>query len=200
MQTDGSRAPLMRAPDRDSAIAASYRQAGMVLLGKTSSPEFGEPLDDGAGRTWPLSQSLGHHADNRWIKRGFWRGGRGPDGRHRGRQRRRRLDPDPGILLRCLFGLKPSRGRICSSPYPGDSLFGLATGHALTRSVRDSAALLDVSSGSKPGDPTGRRRPGPSLRRGGGRRPRAPPDRRIDHAPDGRCCPPRLRHRRRARR
>jgi Asp-tRNA(Asn)/Glu-tRNA(Gln) amidotransferase A subunit family amidase len=51
-----------------------------------------------------------------------------------------------------VFGLKPSRGRITSSPYPGDSLFGLATGHALTRSVRDSAALLDISSGSTPGD------------------------------------------------
>jgi Asp-tRNA(Asn)/Glu-tRNA(Gln) amidotransferase A subunit family amidase len=51
-----------------------------------------------------------------------------------------------------VFGLKPSRGRITSSPHPGDALFGLATGHALTRSVRDSAALLDISSGSMPGD------------------------------------------------
>jgi Asp-tRNA(Asn)/Glu-tRNA(Gln) amidotransferase A subunit family amidase len=51
-----------------------------------------------------------------------------------------------------VFGLKPSRGRITSSPYPEDSLFGLAAGHALTRSVRDSAARLDISSGSAPGD------------------------------------------------
>jgi amidase len=51
-----------------------------------------------------------------------------------------------------VYGLKPTRGRISPAPQAGDTLFGLATNHAITRSVRDSAALLDVSSGPVPGD------------------------------------------------
>jgi amidase len=150
-QTDGSRAPPMPAPDRDSAIAASYRQAGMVLLGKTSSPEFGnhsttEPAAHGACRNpWDTTRTTGGSSGGsaaavaaRMVAIAGASDGAG----------------SIRIPASCcgVFGLKPSRGRITSSPYPGDSLFGLATGHALTRSVRDSAALLDISSGSTPGD------------------------------------------------
>ncbi|MGH6959589.1 MAG: amidase, partial [Dongiaceae bacterium] len=52
-----------------------------------------------------------------------------------------------------LFGLKPNRGRNPAGPDVGEGWSGLACGHALTRSVRDSAALLDASSGPAPGDP-----------------------------------------------
>jgi amidase len=51
-----------------------------------------------------------------------------------------------------LVGLKPARGRISGAPY-GDGLAGLGTNGALTVSVRDTAALLDVLSGYEPGDP-----------------------------------------------
>lgn len=45
-----------------------------------------------------------------------------------------------------VFGLKPSRGRIISAMTSGDALSELATAHAITRSVRDCGALLDISS------------------------------------------------------
>jgi amidase len=52
-----------------------------------------------------------------------------------------------------LVGLKPRRGRSSFAPDSGHSLEGLVNAHALTRTVRDSAALLDVIAGSAPGDP-----------------------------------------------
>jgi amidase len=51
-----------------------------------------------------------------------------------------------------VVGLKPTRGRNSWAP-AGDAMGGLAVEHALTRSVRDSAAILDATSGRVPGDP-----------------------------------------------
>jgi len=52
-----------------------------------------------------------------------------------------------------LFGLKPSRGRVSFAPHLGDVNGGLVNEHVVTRSVRDSAAVLDVLAGVQPGDP-----------------------------------------------
>ena len=52
-----------------------------------------------------------------------------------------------------LFGLKPSRGRISFAPYLGDVNGGLVNEHVVTRSVRDSAAVLDLLAGVVGGDP-----------------------------------------------
>ena len=52
-----------------------------------------------------------------------------------------------------LFGLKPSRGRNPMGPFIGEAWNGLAGPHCLSRSVRDSAALLDATAGPEPGDP-----------------------------------------------
>jgi amidase len=52
-----------------------------------------------------------------------------------------------------LFGLKPTRGRISFAPDAGEVLSGLAVEHAVTRTVRDSAAILDATAGTVPGDP-----------------------------------------------
>jgi amidase len=52
-----------------------------------------------------------------------------------------------------VFGLKPTRARSPAGPDYGDVLGGLAIDHAITRSVRDSAALLDATSGPDVGDP-----------------------------------------------
>ena len=52
-----------------------------------------------------------------------------------------------------LFGLKPTRGRVSLGPDEGESWSGLVVRHVLTRSVRDSAAVLDVIAGAMPGDP-----------------------------------------------
>jgi amidase len=53
-----------------------------------------------------------------------------------------------------LFGLKPSRARITMAPLYGDAFLGWGAEHAVTRSVRDSAALLDATCGPAPGDPS----------------------------------------------
>jgi amidase len=52
-----------------------------------------------------------------------------------------------------LFGLKPTRARLPFGPEYGDVFSGLAVEHALTRSVRDSAVLLDATAGPDLGDP-----------------------------------------------
>lgn len=52
-----------------------------------------------------------------------------------------------------LVGLKPSRGRVSWAPDLDEALFGMASEHVLTRSVRDSAAMLDLLAGAEPGDP-----------------------------------------------
>src|SRR5436190_21118128 len=52
-----------------------------------------------------------------------------------------------------LVGLKPTRSRNTFAPFAGEGLGGLSTEHAVTLSVRDTAALLDASRGAGPGDP-----------------------------------------------
>jgi hypothetical protein len=52
-----------------------------------------------------------------------------------------------------VFGLKPSRGRNPIGPDVGEGWNGLSVQHVITRSVRDSAAFLDVTHGPEPGDP-----------------------------------------------
>jgi len=54
-----------------------------------------------------------------------------------------------------LFGLKPTRARNPLGPEYGDAINGWACEHALTRTVRDSAALLDATAGPAAGDPYG---------------------------------------------
>jgi amidase len=150
-QTDGSRAVAPHPPERDSNLAARYRGAGMILLGKTSSPEFGnhsttEPVAHGPCRNpWDTRRSVGGSS-----------GGSAAAVAARAVALAGASDGAGSIRIPAsccgVFGLKPSRGRISSAPYGGESMFGLATGHAITRTVRDSAALLDISSGAEPGD------------------------------------------------
>jgi amidase len=52
-----------------------------------------------------------------------------------------------------LFGLKPSRGRVSMAPDAGEGWDGISTGHVVSRSVRDSALMLDCTVGPEPGDP-----------------------------------------------
>lgn len=54
-----------------------------------------------------------------------------------------------------LFGLKPSRGRVSQGPHLAETWNGLSADHVLTRTVRDSAAILDLLAGARPGDPYG---------------------------------------------
>lgn len=137
--------------ENDSAIVAAYRRAGLVLFGKTNTPEFGiatvtEPVANGATlNPWneavtPGGSSGGASAA---VAAGIVPAAHGSDG---------------GGSIRTpasccgLFGLKPSRGRVSLSP-AGEGWGGLSVQHALTRSVRDSATLLDIACQPQPGDP-----------------------------------------------
>lgn len=127
----------------DSALVAAYRKAGLNLFGKTNTPEFGmaavtEPVAFGPTRNpWNLSRTPGGSSGGTAaaIASGVVPASHGNDGGGSIR-----------IPAACcgLFGFKPSRGRVSPSPL-GDVWGGFAVNHALTRSVRDSALLLDLS-------------------------------------------------------
>jgi amidase len=136
----------------DSHLAARYRRAGLVVLGRTNTPEFGtvcttEPLAYGPTRNpWSLNHSPGGSSGGAAaaVASGMVAVAHGNDG---------------GGSIRVpashcgLYGLKPSRGLISHGPARGDVWMGAAHEHVLTRSVRDSAALLDACAGHHAGDP-----------------------------------------------
>jgi amidase/6-aminohexanoate-cyclic-dimer hydrolase len=138
--------------DHDFTLVERYKAAGLVILGRTNTPEFGlnaatEPVVNGPTRNpWNLERSSGGSSGGAAaaVAAGMVPAAHGTDG---------------GGSIRIpaancgLFGLKPNRGRNPAGPDVGEGWSGLACGHALTRSVRDSAALLDATSGPAPGDP-----------------------------------------------
>jgi amidase len=138
--------------DHDSVLVSRLRAAGFVLLGRTSCCELGllpttEPKIYGPTRNpWDLSRTTG-----------------GSSGGSAAAVASRMLPAahanDGGGSIRIpasccgVFGLKPTRGRISLGPDYGDIMNGLVVEHAITRSVRDSAAILDATAGAAPGDP-----------------------------------------------
>ena len=138
--------------DHDQELVARYRRAGLVVIGKTNAPEFGilpttEPTRFGPTRNpWSTERSAGGSSGGTAaaVASGIVPLGHGNDGGGSIR-----------IPASCcgLFGLKPTRARTPLGPALGDALGGLVCEHALTRSVRDSAALLDASAGPDLGDP-----------------------------------------------
>jgi amidase len=149
-QTSGSRAFTTRVSAADSVLTSRLRGAGAVIVGKTNTPEFGnhsttEPDLFGATHNpWDPTRTAGGSSGGSAaaVASLMVPAAHGNDGAGSIR-----------IPASCcgLVGLKPSRGR--NSWAPGaDALAGLAVEHALTRSVRDSALLLDVTSGFVPGD------------------------------------------------
>lgn len=139
-------------PDHDSELVARYKRAGLVILGKTNLSEFGilptsEPKLFGATRNpWKLEASTGGSSGGAAaaVASGMVPFAHAADGGGSIR-----------IPASCcgLFGLKPTRGRMPLGPDIGDIMHGLVVEHALTRSVRDSAALLDATEGPDLGAP-----------------------------------------------
>jgi amidase len=135
----------------DSAAVARMRRAGLVIVGRTNTSEFGlAPTAEPA---------FGGPTINPW------RSDLSPGGSSGGSAAvvAARLLPmahatDGGGSIRIpaslcgLFGLKPSRGRISLAPI-GETLAGAGVQHCVSISVRDSAALLDAVAGGEPGDP-----------------------------------------------
>jgi amidase len=135
---------------QDSEMVRRYKAAGLVILGKTNTPEFGlVPYTE--SETWGP-------AHNPWDTT------RTPGGSSGGSAAAvaARMVPMAGggdgggsirIPASCcgLFGLKPSRGSTPTGPEIGEIWRGFAAEHVLTRSVRDSAAMLDAVGGPDPG-------------------------------------------------
>ncbi|MGI8480139.1 MAG: amidase [Gaiellaceae bacterium] len=148
--TYSSRAFADNVPDFDTAVVRRLREAGFVLLGKTNTPEFGtvaftESELNGATRNpWNPERTPGGSSGGAAaaLAAGLVPLAHGTDGGGSIR-----------IPASCcgVFGLKPSRGRVSTAPFP--SLEGLSTSGPITRSVADAAAFLDVLTGYEPGDP-----------------------------------------------
>jgi amidase len=136
----------------DSYLIRKYREAGFVLLGKTNTPELGlvpttEPEAYGRTRNpWNPEHSSGGSSGGSAaaVASGMVPVGHGGDG---------------GGSIRIpasacgLVGLKGTRGRFSMGPHIGDTLGGISIEGVITRTVRDTAAILDVSHGYMPGDP-----------------------------------------------
>lgn len=137
---------------RDSEFIRRLRAAGALIVGKTNTPEFGltpftEPELTGPTRNpWDLARTAGGSSGGSAaaVAAGFVPLATGGDGGGSIR-----------IPASCcgLFGLKPTRGRVPTGPELGELWSGLAIEHGLTRSVRDSAALLDAVAGADAGPP-----------------------------------------------
>ena len=146
----------------DHAVVRRLRSAGFVVVGRTNVPELGttvttEPVAYGPARNpWNTAHSTGGSSGGSAaaVASGMVAVAHGSDG---------------GGSIRvpasecALVGLKPSRGRVSHSP-EGEAWMGATTDGALTRTVRDTAALLDVLAGPEPGDPyTAPALPGPLV-------------------------------------
>jgi amidase len=136
----------------DSEMVRRYRAAGLVILGKTNTPELGllpytEPVAFGpTSNPWDLSRTAGGSSG-------------GSAAAVAARMVPLAAGGDGGGSIRIpasccgLFGLKPTRGRTPTGPDVGENWRGYVQEHVLTRSVRDSAAILDAVAGPDIGAP-----------------------------------------------
>ena len=140
-----------RAP-MDTFLAQRFREAGLVTIGKTNTPELGilpttEPDAYGATRNpWNTDRSAGGSSGGSGaaVASGMVPMAHANDG---------------GGSIRIpaaqngLVGLKPTRQRITEGPLSGDNLSGLTAELVVSKSVRDTAGILEAVHGAVPGDP-----------------------------------------------
>lgn len=149
--SNGSRLVRAFEAGHDSTLVTRLRGAGLVIFGKTNSPEFGlnvttEPVLHGPTRNpWNPAHIAGGSSGGSAaaVAAGIVPVAHATDGGGSIR-----------IPASCcgLVGLKPSRQRNPTGPDLGEGWNGLACGHVLSRSVRDSAYILDATNGPEPGD------------------------------------------------
>jgi amidase len=138
--------------EEDSTYVERCRKAGLVLFGKTHSPELGQsPSSEsrmwGATRNpWDLARIAGGSSGGAAaaVAAGIVPVAHATDGGGSIR-----------IPAACcgLFGMKPTRARTPMGPKRGEGWGGASVGHVVSRSVRDSAAFLDATGGPALGDP-----------------------------------------------
>jgi amidase len=148
----GSRLAAGLVAPADSDLMARFRQAGLMTLGRTATPEMGynvatETLQAGICRNpWDLSRSPGGSSGGAGavVAAGIVPIAHANDGGGSIR-----------IPAACcgLVGLKPTRGRVPIGPGAAEGLNGFGIEFVLTRSVRDAAAMLDAVQGPGVGDP-----------------------------------------------
>lgn len=142
----------------DAELAVRLANSGGILLGKTTTPEFGlRPTTEGglcppARNPWNLEHTAGGSSGGSAsaVAAGLHPVAQGSDGGGSIR-----------IPAACcgLVGLKPSRGRITRAPQEAEAWGGLSTTGPIARTVRDAALMLDAMAGMLPGDPYAARPP-----------------------------------------
>ena len=153
--TEGSRVPGWQRVGFDSELVVRLRRAGLVILGKTNTPEFGmAPACEPCCSVRPGTRGIRSFHER--VKRRVGRRGGVGHGAVRSRQRPGRFAAVPGVRLRAVR-TEANQGPQSLGPEYGDVAAGGAVEHTLTRSVRDSAALLDATSGPDSATRTGRR-------------------------------------------
>ncbi len=150
--TNGSRLFAEQVADHDSELVRRYRAAGLVTFGRSASPEFGitctteSALFGDTRNPWNPAHSAGGSSGGSAaaVAAGYTPLANASDG---------------GGSIRIpasacgLFGMKPTRGRTPMGPDALEGWAGMSAIHAVSRSVRDSAALLDATHGPEPGSP-----------------------------------------------
>ncbi|WP_409180496.1 amidase [Amycolatopsis sp. VS8301801F10] len=148
----GSRLAAGFVAAEDSFLMRRFRRAGLVTIGRAATPEMAystttEPEFYGATRNpWSPDRSAGGSS-----------GGSGAAVAAGIVPLAHATDAAGSIRVPAscngLFGLKPSRGRVSQGPGADEVFNGLAVQGSLSRTVRDSAVLLDLIEGPEPGDP-----------------------------------------------
>jgi amidase len=150
--SSGSRYLKDYVPNQDSELVSRHRRAGMIVVGKTNTPEFGilptteSELLGAARNPWNTDYTTGGSSGGSAaaVAAGIVPMAHANDGGGSIR-----------IPASCcgVFGLKPTRARNPLGPNFGDIFSGMVVEHAVSRTVRDSALLLDATSGYMSGDP-----------------------------------------------
>ncbi|MET9296459.1 amidase [Streptomyces sp. NPDC003077] len=148
----GSRLAAGHVAGADSSLMRRFRRAGLVTFGRTATPEMAygittEPVLYGATRNpWDLERSAGGSS-----------GGAGAAVAAGVVPIAHATDAAGSLRVPAayngLFGLKPTRGRVSMGPGADEVFSGLAVHGSVSRTVRDSAVLLDQIRGPEPGDP-----------------------------------------------
>ena len=149
----GSRALMSQPAAEHATVVRRWLDAGLVIFGKTNTPEFGakgvtEPDAWGPTRNpWDLTRTPGRLVGRIGGRR---RGGHRPVRRG---QRRRRIHSHPGGLLRAGRPEARPRADARRVPATGEPMHGAAVQGVVSRTVRDTAAMLDVIRGGEPCGP-----------------------------------------------